>query len=354
MMLEMELLQMSLGVRNSLSHVPTDAEWMRVFRFAKEQAVVGVMFSGVERLPKECLPPKSLLLKWIGLVECIRKQNIVVDGAVEKLLDSGFPDCHKVLLKGQAVSRYYPRPELRQSGDIDIWCVRRGMTMKDSRRFMAREALALVPDAGIQPHHTDWLEVDGVHVELHFTPTTVYNLIDNVAVQTYFERNLQRCVGHRLPVDVDFVFQLMHIRRHLISEGVGLRQVIDLYMTLKALARDSEALRHIDKRLLKSLGVKSFAEAMMWVLSQIDSSVSAEIVGVRADERRGRFVLDEVLDCGNFGWYRSNKIATGKSRLSHLSYFVRLAWRCVRYFPSESLWNPVFRIYISFWRRQFK
>ena len=71
-------------------------------------------------------------------------------------------NCKKVLLKGQAVAQYYPHPELRMSGDIDLWCVRDGMTLGESLEAMVRQVFARIPDAGVQPHHTDWTDVDGV------------------------------------------------------------------------------------------------------------------------------------------------------------------------------------------------
>ena len=355
-MTEIELLQVALGVRQGLSHVPTADEWNAMFRFAHKQVLQGIMFGGVERLPKECCPPQRLLLKWFAMAERIKRQNAVVDGAVQKLIETDFEGCSKVVLKGQAVALYYPEPWRRMPGDIDIWCVRHGMTLSQSRQVMARVALARVPDAGIQPHHTDWPSVDGVHVEIHFTPSTVCNPLYNHRVQRYFEQNLLRCRNNRLPVDVDFVFQLIHVRKHLISEGVGMRHVIDLYMTYCSLTSDENraALRNINSRLLAHLGLLSFAEAMMWVLHRIDNNVNPALIGIKADARRGAFVWHKVMDGGNFGWYSTDNGEVGANRLAHLLYFGRIAWLCFKYFPAESICSPFFRIYIKLWRRQFR
>ena len=48
-----ELIQVALGQRESLSHVPTQEEWDRLFAEAQKQSVVGIAYEGVQKLPKE-------------------------------------------------------------------------------------------------------------------------------------------------------------------------------------------------------------------------------------------------------------------------------------------------------------
>lgn len=65
-----ELLQASLGIRDSLSHIPSDDEWDIVNNLAVRHGIAGVLFGGLERLPKEQRPHKGLLLKWFWQTEC--------------------------------------------------------------------------------------------------------------------------------------------------------------------------------------------------------------------------------------------------------------------------------------------
>lgn len=358
----LELLQVAVGVRSSLSCVPTAQDWAAIYHAAKMQAVTGVAFHGVHLLYQNkqeqlAFLPVGMKLQWLGLHESLRAYNKVVNGAVSKLLaDEALADCHKVILKGQAVAKYYPHPELRNPGDIDIWCVCRGMTLKESLWEMARRAISKVPDAGMQPHHTDWPEVDGVSVELHFTPSTVYSFFYNRRVQRYFEENLPRCKDNRLPIDVDIVFQLMHLRRHLISEGVGLRQVMDLYWTLKAYSlqcrRENVSVSSSLETTLKRLGLFSFAQAMMWVLQEVFLMPTEELL-CAPNKKRGRFVLGEMLKGGNFGKWSTQNGEVGDNRMQHLWYYVRLAMRCLRYFTRESVCAPMYRVYVGVWNRKF-
>lgn len=350
-LLFVELLRIALGIRTEFSVSPANGDWEKLYRMAKAQTLVGVLFGGVERLPQNQRPPFKLLMEWIGMTELIKRQNKVVDGGVAKLMhDPELSNCKKVLLKGQAVAQYYPHPELRMSGDIDLWCVRDGMTLGESLESMVRQVFARIPDAGVQPHHTDWTDVDGVGVELHFTPSTVYSFFKNYRVQRYFEKALARCEDGRLPVDVDVVFQLMHLRRHLISEGVGMRQVVDLYWTLLALNRSGG---RVDENGLSHLGLHSFASAMMYVMQKV-FLLDDDALVCRPDAGSGSFVLNEILRCGNFGRNNTKNAGAGHNRVQHLLYFMRLSVRCLRYFPRESICAPLYRIYVGFWKKRFE
>ncbi len=48
-MIEIELLQVALGTRNRLSHIPTQTEWERIHNFAEKQSIIGLMLCGIER-----------------------------------------------------------------------------------------------------------------------------------------------------------------------------------------------------------------------------------------------------------------------------------------------------------------
>ena len=117
-----ELLQVSLGAREELSRVPTFDEWRAALEMAKKQSVIGILLDGLERLSVEQRPPKTFLLHWIGLAQMIEQNTNKLTKASEDAIcffrKNGFA-C--TLLKGAAVGRYYSNPELRSSGDVDIW-----------------------------------------------------------------------------------------------------------------------------------------------------------------------------------------------------------------------------------------
>ena len=74
-----ELLKVAVGKKNSLSGVPTANEWREIYTLAKQQTLVGVLFSAIEKLPKEQRPPKPLLMQWFAFTENIRMRNAQVN-----------------------------------------------------------------------------------------------------------------------------------------------------------------------------------------------------------------------------------------------------------------------------------
>ena len=70
---------------------------------------------------------------------------------------------------------------------------------------------------------------------------------------------------------------------------------------------------------------------------------------VPPNEKYGKFVLNEVLEAGNFGRHDARN-RFGRSKLGHNLQRVYRDIRLVRYFPSEALCEPLFRVWHFFWR----
>jgi len=100
-----QLLQIASGSREKLAHKLSQKEWWILYQQACEQAVVGICFAGIEKLPKEQWPPQALLYEWIGTVETIKAANKQLDRqtavAWKQLRDAGMD---AAVLKGQGIA----------------------------------------------------------------------------------------------------------------------------------------------------------------------------------------------------------------------------------------------------------
>ena len=145
--------------------------------------------------------------------------------------------------------------------------------------------------------------------------------------------------------ELNVVFLLVHIYNHVIHEGIGLRQIVDYYYLLKSDGRSPKA-DVIET--LRCLGLYEIAGAVMWVLKDVVGLEEKYLIAP-VDERRGEFLKNEILLGGNFGQYDHRVNRQGgqiKANTNRLKRDIRL----VRYFPSECLWEPAFRIWHFFWR----
>ena len=108
------------------------------------------------------------------------------------------------------------------------------------------------------------------------------------------------------------------------------------------------------QRELKYLGLWKFAGAVMYVLKEV-LGLSEDKMIVPMDEKRGRLLLAEILDGGNFGRHFT-KYAGFTHQSMGKKYFLKI-WRnmhFVRYFPAEALCEPLFRTWHFFWRLKYK
>ena len=104
------------------------------------------------------------------------------------------------------------------------------------------------------------------------------------------------------------------------------------------------------QRELKHLGLWKFAGAVMYVLHEA-LGLSEEKMIVPIDEKRGKLLLAEILNGGNFGRHFT-KYGHFTQQGMAKKYFLKI-WRnmhFVKYYPAEALSEPIFRTWHFFWR----
>lgn len=110
----------------------------------------------------------------------------------------------------------------------------------------------------------------------------------------------------------------------------------------------------VDRRLLQDelrrLGLWEFAGAVMYIMKEVFGLEDNRLI-VPPDVKRGRLVLKEVLEAGNFGQY-DKRNWFGHSALGHNLQRLYRDLRLVRFFPAEALSEPFFRIWHFFWRKR--
>ena len=116
-------------------------------------------------------------------------------------------------------------------------------------------------------------------------------------------------------------------------------------------ANSSAAIDRVQKE-LKELGLWKFAEGIMYIMQEVFGMPASQLI-VPPNEKYGKFVLNEVLEAGNFGKHDARN-RFGRSKLGHNLHRVYRDIRLVRYFPAEALCEPLFRIWHFFWRMKNK
>ena len=99
---------------------------------------------------------------------------------------------------------------------------------------------------------------------------------------------------------------------------------------------------------LKELGLWKFAGGIMYIIQEVFGMPASRLI-VPPNEKYGKFVLNEVLEAGNFGKHDARN-RFGRSQLGHNLQRVYRDMRLVRDFPAEALSEPFFRTWHFFWR----
>lgn len=393
-----ELLQIAIGNRKELTCQLTDDEWASMYGICEKQALLGIAFAGVERLPKEQYPPFDVLAEWVHDAQVAKDRNEKLNKECEALTRrlecDDFGSC---ILKGQGNYVNYPEHlrDYRTAGDIDVWVMPKGeekASLGKRRRSVMKYVKVKVGNQRVIYHHVDFPIMD-TEVEIHFTPSWMKNPFHNHRMQKYFEHewnNIEKTdYGFYIPsASLNVVYQLTHIYRHLFNEGIGLRQIIDYYFVLQKVrderlevcrppqspcvgGEDRENRLEVRDECLKQierLGLKRFASAVMWVIQKVlaPSSKYSEKKNweerypwmiCKPNEKEGRFLLSEILQAGNFG--KHDERANGEynsGTLSHTIYKIKRNLRLSVSYPSEVVWGGYFFLLqnYGFWRMGLK
>lgn len=337
------LLLISVGRVDSFEKVPSPQEWGMLFNMAKHQALLAILYEGVQKLPEQQRPPQEIMDKWKKLTELtagiFRRHQERIQQLEPILQQMNLRGC---ILKGTGLSLLYPKPERRLCGDIDLW-------VKGSHKSIVKEfdkAGYPLRDILYQEANVDIF--DDTEVEIHFHPCKMNNPFKNARLQQFFNSNAPFQGTLSYP-DSRFnaVFCMAHMYRHYLVGGIGLRQMLDYYYVLQSLCPED---RKPVMDILTTLGMKKFTAAVMCSV-QFNFGIEDEYLLCPPDREYGRHLINDIINMGNFGVL--DKRNYGCEDESRWKRFIRKNSRVFsnfKYFPGEVIWSPFARISQYVWR----
>lgn len=213
-----------------------------------------------------------------------------------------------VLLKGVGTASFYPVPELRKAGDLDLLLTDAGQLER---------ACALLEDCGcavkekqLAQHHVVLASGDGITVEIH---TMLVEPFDNGKLNHYLRKRLPDCekhivradcMGAELPVLAAgyHAWQLLlHMLQDFLRAGFGLKLLCDWVALWN---RDTEEeQKAIYLELAEESGLKRFSdivtEACCRYLGLCREKV--EFMGLPEEEAMTEAFLRDIFEAGDFG-----------------------------------------------------
>ena len=395
-----ELIQVAIGTRICLSHAPSADEWGELYAMAMKQSLVGVCFAGVQKASPQPSPegmgeksllfrgdleeayiPEMLYFTWMGMAAKIQQRNETVNRQCVELQKRLAADGYSnYIMKGQANAALYQcgvkngsesskgssLSALRQSGDIDVY-LEGGL---DRVLAYARTFGEVKKVNELEMSVRVFSETE---VEFHYRPFIMRNPFKNRRLQAFFQEQSEACFTNRISFEnkaesleimaptiaFNLVHQIVHIYHHFITEGVGLRQLMDYHFVVKheMEVEKGSSVQEV-KKVISDLGLERFASALMWVIGYVfDPGMLAtwiqksETTLWKPNEKDGRLLLDEILMSGNFGHTdeRAKDILT--SRWKAFWFVNSKTFRFWRFDHWAWFWSPVWRVYHFLWRK---
>ena len=302
-----KLLRMAMGCEAVEPVKLAAKEWIAVYRQACSQSLSGMIYGVVNRMGGDENMPRPLLFEWICKAESIVGLNTKMNAEAARLTE-WFDKRGRMtaILKGQANARLYPHPDERQPGDIDIW-VEGG---KDSVVKLLTEEGMMDKKATVSYHHVHLPpNNDGISVEVHFRPSSGNNNpFTNRRLQHILENEIKHSEfcpeGFYTPtMRFALLMQMSHIQRHFLSGGIGLRHIVDYFMLMRS---SSSADRAFAREHLSECGLDKTAGAVMWLMEEL-FDMKRDTMIAEPDAYRGRWMLDEILEGGNFGHHSKRR-----------------------------------------------
>ena len=328
-----------------------DTDWAEIYKMGKRQTVTGILLDGIQTLPAECRPSRALYLQWCSDLMVIEEKNHLLNrelaNILAKLQEKGI---EPVLVKGQGVAQNYREPLHRQSGDIDLYI--------GAKDFEAANRLLLEDGRIIEEEDFKHIAIEryGVCVENHRVLINLSSPVADHRLQQETNRwhgnhhlckkvRLENCEVLTPPDAFNVSYLLIHILKHFLSEGIGIRQLCDWACLLYHLPDEEERMRA--GRLLKALNLEKTARIFGYILKEY-MGLPASCLPVPIlpqDEAIAQWLLNDIWTGGNFG--KHDEVQRRRLMRHYwtrkLETFFRVLRRCRELgsiAPSEARWYP--------------
>lgn len=318
-------------------------DWKALFILAQRQTVFGCVFDAITTLPTHLLPPKDILLKGHLLQNKTEQYNELLNDVIRDLcgkLDNA--GIRSVLLKGQGLAQNYPNPLRRSCGDIDLYVGSENYELA----FRKLKEWGMLNEGFERRIHHILFEYRGVPIEIHKIAGLLYSPTGFARFIKWSKNLLDGKNGNRFPcreaefngqsvllppVQFDSLFVFSHLYGHLISGGIGLRQIVDFTMYL----------HHFNKEIDLNVLYRDLNKMGLLKAWKTFGHIVTKYMGLPVEEypfydceysETADFILNRlILKHGNFGFYGksdtprpkgyfSGKLHSFNNLLSYLQY----------------------------------
>lgn len=288
--------------------------------YAQIHGLVGIVYYVLPMIPLDMQPDSKIrdFLKKAAYSSAVR--NEIQDREIQEIRKAF---CSKAILflpvKGFELKTLYPKPEMRYMSDTDILIE----DLQADEVRLSLENLGYRTDRFGNGDTDIYTSPSGLRYEVHrslehegFNATSCLFLKD---ILSYAVQDNAEDAMLRIPHEEHYAYILCHFVKHLLSGGIGVRQVMDIYLCRKKWTFDEEKLA----KLLAELELTEFTAT----IEKLANHWFGDGEGDSVTEELG----DYILGSGVFGKEEqkvADRMLKEEKKQSKLSY----VWS--RLFPS--------------------
>lgn len=256
---------LSLALHNkALERLSTDVDYARVIAVAESHKVMALLHPVLEHAGLRESIWKIVDRKGEQTVRQSYRLLMLSRYVIGLLKENGID---AILLKGCGTAAWYPVPELRKSGDIDLLFKSEDETRK-ALQILAQQGFVTTED---QPanHHIVCESRDSVSLELHmslaepFDSEKTNRFLADCQKEYFAHRRVVDCMGVAFELASDgyhAFYLLLHMLQHYVRAGFGVKLLCDWVVFWESPLSEEE--KKIFLRLTQESGTFGFAVMM--------------------------------------------------------------------------------------------
>ena len=289
-------------------------QWEYIVKKARKHGVLPLLY---ERLKCEEGFPSNLF----GHVKSLSRKTVMqsyrllyLTNYVVKVLEQS--SITVIVLKGVSTAEYYPYPELRKSGDIDLLLP--GTEELATVGCLLEERGFVLKENQHANHHVIYESKEGIAIELH---TMLAEPFDNARLNLYLKKLSVDCISHSKRQNImgssllvleeayHAYYLLIHMLQHILGSGFGLKLLCDwvVFWNREIAVEEQEEYR----KLVQESGLQHFSDGITSVCIRYLGlkESGAQLIMTEAFTRDDTdYMLKEILEAEEFGKADRNRM----------------------------------------------
>lgn len=301
--------------------------WLQVYDQSEKYGIAALVGEGIKHLPVEQVPPKIILMQWIGATMLLENQNKSQRQQVDELRQLWKQNGIKCIeLKGMSVGRLYWKPELRYSCDFDCY-----LSDYEKGNILIEKSGIKVSRDFYKNSSFTW---KGLYVENHQFCTPVRGNQAMKRLERILRTLLEGCVEYP-GADFNALFLMEHAWAHFFEKALTLKHLCDWAVFRKTCGDDVDW--QLYEKEAKACGFWHFSESLNRLADLLDGTrKEEELEG--DDKRLLKDMLYEHSIQMNNGW---------RTRIQLVRNYFSQSWK-YRVFSNHSMPYTLCRTALGF------